>query len=259
MRYSIVFLAVVFAACCWAFSATAQVVPNRDSAEHYLRRGNELHKYEIYADKQAITNYTKSIAFDSSQYWAYRNRGDCYQNLGDYTSALADYNRAVAVEGDVPASSVHFDCIDMCSRLALWSEVTTHCSALLANPLICADTTDIFWHPTACVDTNRIAWRILRLQRAEACAKLGQYAAARQDYLAYQWRILVEIATAEQSLAKTPHASYLRGKYPVLKAKRLPRRRRAEVMTRQQAAIARLRAKSEAVAAKVAELDKLLH
>jgi len=252
-------LIVVFVTLGCAFSTTAQVVPNRDSAEHYFRRGNELHKYEVYADKQAIANYSKSIAFDSSQYWAYRNRGDCYRNLEDYTSALSDYSRAVATEGNAPASSVRFDCINMCFRLALWSEAAAHCSALLANPLICADTTDIFWHPTACVDTGSIAWRILRLQRAEARVKLGQYTTARQDYLAYQWRILAEIATAEQFLAKIPHASYLRGKYPALEAKRLPRRRRAEVLARQRAAIARLKAKSEAVAAKVAELDKLLH
>jgi tetratricopeptide (TPR) repeat protein len=252
-----------FLLCCslltCAVSASAQIAPDRDSAEHYFRRGNELHKYEVYADKEAIANYTKSIVFDSTQYWAYRNRGDCYQNLGDYTSALADYNRAVATEGAAPASSVRFDCIDLCSRLALWSEVATHCSALLANPLICADTTDIYWYPTACVDTSSIAWRILRLQRAEARVKLGQYAAARQDYLAYQRRILAELAVEERFLAKIPHASYLHGKYPALKIKRIPRRRRAEVIARQQETIARLRAKNAAVAAEVAELDKLLH
>lgn len=253
-----------FILCCslltCAVSASAQIAPDRDSAEHYFRRGNELHKYEVYADKQAIANYTKSIAFDSSQYWAYRNRGDCYQNSGDYSSALADYNRAIATEGATPASAVRFDCISMCSRLALWSEAEAHYSALLANPLICADTTDIFWHPTACVDTGSIAWRILWLQRAETRVKLGQYATARQDYLVYQQRIFAELVVEERLLTKIPHALYIRGKHPASrKAKRLPRHIRAEMLTRQQAAIARLRSKSEAVSAKIAQLDKLLH
>jgi tetratricopeptide (TPR) repeat protein len=259
MRFLTAFL-LCYSLLTYAVSASAQITPNRDSAEHYFRRGNELHKYEVYANKEAIANYTKSIAFDSSQYWAYRNRGDCYQNLEDYPSALADYNRAIAAEGAASASSVRFACINLCSRLTLWSEVAAHCSALLANPLICADTTDTYWHPTACVDTGSITWRILRLQRAEACVKLGQYAAARQDYLAYQRRILAELAVEERFLAKIPHASYVHGKYPALrKAKRLPRHVRAKMLTQQQTAIARLRAKSEAVAAKVAELYKLLH
>jgi tetratricopeptide (TPR) repeat protein len=259
MRYPVAFFALLFAACGGISSATAQVAPNRDSAAYYFRRANEIHKYQVYGDKQAIINYTKSIAFDSSQYWAYRNRGDCYQNLKDYALALADYDRTVAIEGAAPASSVRFECIDMCSQLALWSEAAAHCSVLLANPLICADTAEIFWHPTACVDTNSIAWRILWLQRAEARVKLKQYAAARQDYLTYQQRILAELAAQERFLARIPYVMYVSGKYPASrKAKRLPKRLLAEALARQQATIARLKKKSDAVAAKVADLNKLL-
>ena len=54
-----------------------------------------------------MANYTKSIAFDSSFYWSYRNLGYCHQNFGEYELALANYNQAVLAgsqSGEVDAA-----------------------------------------------------------------------------------------------------------------------------------------------------------
>jgi len=310
MKYFVAFLAVLFSACGGAFSAVAQVVPNRDSAAYYFKQGN-FYKYEvednwaedtsdavslshlskIEARKQAIACYTKSIAFDSSYYWSYHNRGSCYQFAGAYASALADYNRAVLCKNkqgeELGAydASVRFDCIDMCFRLALWSEAEAHCSVILVDPRSCADTTC-----TYCYTTDR-EWPERRpdchyiwLRRADARAKQGQYAPARRDYLIYQRQILRELAVEEDFLVKSqvPLALYRVRKVKVPPSKNLaqrqaspltltireplPKRLQAEVLARhhkslvwQRTRVNKVRAESEAVAAKITELDKLLH
>jgi hypothetical protein len=291
MNYCVTLLAVLFAACGWAFSAAAQVVPNRDSADYYFQRGNGSDDWPDMSDasirKRSIVDYTKSIAFDSSRYQAYRNRGDCYQFLKDYTAALADYDRALLFEhknGKEDASSVRFNCLNMCLRLARWSEAEAHCSALLTNPLICADTasngdrhdTWQAWGETV------LSCRTIWLHRAEARAKLGQYAIARQDYLVYRRQILVELTVEERILAKiSPRATHYwyravptktgTSKTQVSPAKltplkQLPKHLQDEVLAahkrylaQQRKWVAKLRAESEAAAIKITELDKLLH
>jgi tetratricopeptide (TPR) repeat protein len=200
MKYLAPYLTVTFAAFGCAFSASAQVVQNRDSAEAYFQRGANF--YEDHRAptprmdmlrRMAMANYSKSIAFDSSYYWSYRNRGYCYQNFGEYGLALADYNRAVLAgerSNEADAAHVHFNCIEMCLKLERWQEAETHCSMLLANTHICANASD---------DFCQNVW----LHRAEARVHLKKYSEARRDYLVYQTQIDAELATEAKKLADT--------------------------------------------------------
>lgn len=292
MQQLTIYLTVAFATLGCAFSADAQVVPNRDSADYYFRRGNGVDEWlDRSTDelrRQAIADYTKSITFDSTHYWSYRRRGDCYRLSGDYTSALADYDRALAIKRrneEEDANYMRFNCFDMCLRLARWREAEAHCSVLLANPHICRDTatTSNRSAPWLAWSTTGLNCRTIWLHRAEARAKLGQYAIARQDYLVYQRQTLIELAVEEKFLAENqaPPALYWRRAIPTSKKERaktptsltklsprqpLPRHLRAEVLARhqkmlvwQRARVGKLRTESETAVAKVIELDKLLH
>lgn len=288
MKHLVTYFTVAFTAFGCAFPAGAQVVQNRDSADYYFQRGKEFEGWLDMSDadvrKQTLANYTKSIAFDSTHYRAYLERGECYRLLKDYSSALADYDRAVVLEsrsGTEGDASLRFKCLDLCLRLARWREAEAHCSVLLANPHACRDTASA--GPWLDWDATGLNCRTIWLDRAEARAKLGQLATARQDYLVYQRQTLAELAVEERFLVENqaPPALYWRRTIPTSKKERaktptsltklsprqpLPSHLRAEVLARHQKMLARqwarvtkLRTESEAAAAKVAELDKLLH
>jgi tetratricopeptide (TPR) repeat protein len=229
MRYSLTFLVVIFAACGWAFSATAQVVPNRDSAAYYFRRGASFYGVpganKAVVDsgrRRAIADYSKSIAFDSSYCWAYRNRGYCHQNAGEYELALADYERAIRIgrrPGNENLDYLHSRCTVMC----------------------------MYYHS---------AWRY----RAEIRVKLQKYTTARQDYSIYQQQTAAELLTEEKNLLEIQqHAISQRD------LKQLPKRDRAkalahykEYLAEQEVTVDKLRTESAATAAKIAELAHLL-
>lgn len=176
-----------------------QAVFNRDSAQYYFERGASFYEDHRGLIPQALTDssrrramrlYSRAIAFDSSYYWAYRNRGYCHENFGEYEQALADYNRAVQAglqRGEADAAFVQYDCIHLCLILQKWAEAEAHCSALLANEAICSAPVE--------ASCSRV-WR----DRADARVGLKKYAEARHDYLLYQQQVAQEVAEEQQKL-----------------------------------------------------------
>jgi tetratricopeptide (TPR) repeat protein len=261
MKHLLAYFTVIFTAFGYAFSANAQVVQNRDSAEAYFQRGANF--YEDHRAptprmaalrRMAMANYSKSIAFDSRYYWSYRNLGYCHQNFGDYELALDAYNRAVLAgsrSNEADAAFVHFNCIEMCQRLKKWTEAEAHCSALLANPHICAG--------TYCRGTL--------LDRAEARVQLKKYAEAKQDYLAYQQQTAAELAVARQELATAQQK--LARATPQPKHRHLSKRERARLedgwgelsqksSDKEPTQVETLEQESQVAMSKLVELEKLM-
>jgi tetratricopeptide (TPR) repeat protein len=252
MNYCVTLLAVLFAACGWAFSAAAQVVPNRDSAEYYFQQGASFYVVPGVniavmdsGRSHAIAAFSKAIAFDSSYYWAYRNRGYCYQQAGRDELSLADYEQAMQVgryPGNENLDYLHSRCIILCINMKRWVAAEAHCSAFLAMP----GYNSLYYHS---------AWR----HRAEVRIILQQYRAARQDYLVYQRQTLAELLTGENNLLAMQQAITKHN------LKQLPKSGRAralaryqEVLAEQAATIDKLRMDSAAVAVRINELEKLI-
>lgn len=242
----------------------AQITPNRDSADYYFQRGASFYEdrrrpvaSQNAGRRWAMKNYAKSIAFDSSYYWSYRNLGYCYQNFKEYELALANYNWAVLAggrSGEADAAFVRYDCLDMCFQLAKWAEAEAHCSALLADPHLCTDTP-----ATSC----RSVW----LSRAEARVKLKKFAEAKQDYLTYQQQTANELAVARQELAAAQQELARAAAQP--KPRRLSRRERAiledgweeppkKPSKKEPTPVELLEQESHAVTAKLTKLEKLM-
>lgn len=192
-----------------------------------------------------MRNYTKSIAFDSTFYWSYRNRGYCHEKFGEIERALSDYNHAVQAgerSGEADAAHVHFNCLSLCLRLQRWAAAEAHCSALLTNPHICVSETD-----TYC----RSIW----LHRADARVNLKKYPEAKRDYTTYQQRTAVELAVAQQQLARTKAKE---------KSLHLSKEERASLAgwgegpKKQSSPVERLARENQVVTARLAELEKLM-
>lgn len=241
----------------WATPSRAQVVPNRDSAEYYFQRGASFYEdrrqpiaWRSAGRRWAMKNYTKSIAFDSSYYWSYRNLGYCYQNFGEYELALANYNRAVLAgnrSGEADAAHVHFDCIEICLRLEKWQEAEVHCSSLLANTHLCTNASD---------DFCQNVW----LNRAKARVHLKKYAEARQDYLVYQAQIEAELAAEAKKLADTREefARQAMPKHLTKSEQAMFIRGRDKYLKEQEATVNTLKSKSTTTTHELANLTELL-
>ena len=61
----------------------------------YYNKGIELYKSEKYTE--AILNFTKAIALESTDADFYTARGNAYFMLEDYVNALFDYNKALSI------------------------------------------------------------------------------------------------------------------------------------------------------------------
>jgi len=235
-------------------AARAQAGAKRDSAEYYFQLGATC--YEDHSGRipqaqlavrrrRAMNNYTQSIAFDSSYYWSYRNRGYCHETFGEYALALADYTHAVQAgerSHEADAAHVRFDCLRLCLHLQKWAEAEAHCSALLRNTHLCRSQTDAFC---------RSLWQ----HRTEARMQLNRYAEARQDYVIYQQLTAAELAAEHQKLIRTGVAK---------KAPHLSKRERASRADwggnppKQPTAVKQLTQERRAVASKLRKLEKVL-
>ncbi|MGI4872927.1 MAG: tetratricopeptide repeat protein [Janthinobacterium lividum] len=226
----------------YATPATAQKKAARGLAEYYFKRGASFYVGDNVARKQAIVNYTKSVAFDSSYYWSYRNRGYCYQNLGKYALALADYNRAIRLSkraGDSEEGNLYPRCALVCTRLKKWAAAETYYSAFLNTP----------GYDSA---NYRSAWR----GRAEARSQLKKYADARQDYLVYYRQLGSELLPQEKELADDRARVAREGIPPGLSEEE-----RASLLAgylKREATISQLKKEQVAIADEIAKLEKLL-
>jgi tetratricopeptide (TPR) repeat protein len=252
---------LVFALSLRFLSASAQERLNRDSADYYFQRGASF--YEDHSGRvpkarldtwrrSAMSNYTKSIAFDSTFYWSYRNRGYCHEKFGEVELALADYNHAVQAgerSGEADAAHVHFNCLSLCLRLQRWAEAEAHCSAVLTNPHLCASETD-----TYC----RSIW----LHRADARVNLKKYPEAKRDYVSYQQQTAAELAVAQQQLAlEQQQLARTKAKEKALhlsKEERASLAEWGEGPKKQPPPVEKLVQENQVVTAKLAELEKLM-
>jgi len=63
-------------------------------ADPYSRGNDYLRKGEY---DRAIANYTKAIALDPNDAYAYNNRGLAYRKKGEHGRAITDYDKAIAL------------------------------------------------------------------------------------------------------------------------------------------------------------------
>jgi len=64
-------------------------------ADPYSRGNDYLRKGEY---DRAIANYTKAIALDPNDAYAYNNRGLAYRKKGEHGRAIADHSKAIALD-----------------------------------------------------------------------------------------------------------------------------------------------------------------
>jgi serine/threonine protein kinase len=74
---------------------TEPVVP-RNSSERWLEEGSALQEAGRY--EEAIEAYSRAIALDPQNAYAYSVRGDAYSDLEQYRRAIKDYGRAIALD-----------------------------------------------------------------------------------------------------------------------------------------------------------------
>lgn len=82
-------------------------------------------------------DYTKALRFDSTYYWAYRNRAHCWRDLGQPERALADYQRAVVAgnrRGDPEADHYLLDCARFSEKLGRYADAELAYTRFLALP-----------------------------------------------------------------------------------------------------------------------------
>lgn len=72
------------------------VSESKETAEEYLKKGNEFFSKEDY-DK-AIKNYDMAISLNSSYLHAYYNKGLVYYNKKDYDTAIKIYSQAIKID-----------------------------------------------------------------------------------------------------------------------------------------------------------------
>lgn len=75
------------------FSKIFEIIPEKYENYYYSERA-ALYS-EMGMHDKAITDFTKSIALDSSSAYDFGNRGDEFRLLGNYTAAIADFDKAI--------------------------------------------------------------------------------------------------------------------------------------------------------------------
>ncbi|RTQ46865.1 hypothetical protein EJV47_21070 [Hymenobacter gummosus] len=114
-----------------------------DSAEYYFQLGagymntGPVTLRRALGAGEAIGDYTKAQSFDSTYYWAYRNRAYCLEYLQQPARALADYQRAVAAgarRGDPNADDQLLSCARLSEKLGRYADAELAYTRFLALP-----------------------------------------------------------------------------------------------------------------------------
>ena len=71
--------------------------PQLSASEYYEHGNRALQRREYQA---AINDYTRAIALDPDDAFAYNNRGLAYGNIDDFQAAIRDYDKAIALDPD---------------------------------------------------------------------------------------------------------------------------------------------------------------
>lgn len=114
-----------------------------DSADYYFQLGagymstGPLTLSRVMNAGGAIGDYTKALSFDSTYYWAYRNRAYCWSDLDQPERALLDYQRAVvagARRGDPDAGHYLLDCARFSEKFGRYADAELAYTRFLALP-----------------------------------------------------------------------------------------------------------------------------
>lgn len=115
-----------------------------DSAEYYFQLGanymidRRIPRVRLALELgSAIASYTRALSFDSTYYWAYRNRAYCWEYLHQPEKALADYQRAVvagARRGDREAGDQLLNCARLSEKLGRYADAELAYTHFLSLP-----------------------------------------------------------------------------------------------------------------------------
>lgn len=82
------------------FTKIFEIIPENYLSYYFMARAEVFG--EIGMHSKAISDYSKSIALDSSSAYDFGNRGDEYRLIGDYKNAILDFDKAIEMYPEEP-------------------------------------------------------------------------------------------------------------------------------------------------------------